>query len=83
MKAIEEYKPELEGVLPKDEYFRLTRDDEDAHDPEATAEELCQHPGRRHRRSVRADLRIFPRRVCSQRRAQRAASSSRRAPWCA
>ena len=27
MKAIEEYKPELEGVLPKDEYFRLTRDD--------------------------------------------------------
>jgi type I restriction enzyme M protein len=26
MKAIEEYKPELEGALPKDEYFRLTRD---------------------------------------------------------
>jgi type I restriction enzyme M protein len=26
MKAIEEYKPELEGVLPKDEYSRLTRD---------------------------------------------------------
>lgn len=26
MKAIEQYKPELEGVLPKDEYFRLTRD---------------------------------------------------------
>lgn len=26
MKAIEEYKEELEGVLPKDEYFRLTRD---------------------------------------------------------
>jgi type I restriction enzyme M protein len=26
MKAIEEYKPELEGVLPKDEYFKLTRD---------------------------------------------------------
>ena len=24
MKAIEEYKPELDGVLPKDEYFRLT-----------------------------------------------------------
>ena len=23
MKAIEEYKPELEGVLPKDEYFRI------------------------------------------------------------
>jgi type I restriction enzyme M protein len=27
MKAIEGYKPELEGVLPKDEYFRLTRDE--------------------------------------------------------
>ena len=27
MKSIEEYKPELEGVLPKDEYFRLTRDE--------------------------------------------------------
>jgi len=26
MKAIEEYKPELEDVLPKDEYFKLTRD---------------------------------------------------------
>jgi type I restriction enzyme M protein len=26
MKAIEQYKPELEGALPKDEYFRLTRD---------------------------------------------------------
>jgi type I restriction enzyme M protein len=27
MKAVEEYKPELDGVLPKDEYFRLTRDE--------------------------------------------------------
>ena len=27
MKSIEEYKPELEGVLPKDDYFRLTRDE--------------------------------------------------------
>lgn len=27
MKAIEKYKPELAGVLPKDEYFRLTRDE--------------------------------------------------------
>ena len=26
MKDIEKYKPELEGVLPKDEYFKLTRD---------------------------------------------------------
>jgi len=27
MAAIEEYKPELEGVLPQDEYFKLTRTD--------------------------------------------------------
>lgn len=27
MKAIETFKPELEGALPKDEYFRLTRDE--------------------------------------------------------
>lgn len=27
MEAIEEYKPELAGVLPKEEYFRLTRTD--------------------------------------------------------
>jgi type I restriction enzyme M protein len=27
MQAIEEYKPELQGVLPQDEYFRLTRTD--------------------------------------------------------
>jgi type I restriction enzyme M protein len=27
MQSIEEYKPELEGVLPKDEYARLTRDE--------------------------------------------------------
>lgn len=27
MESIEEYKPELEGVLPKDEYMRLTRTD--------------------------------------------------------
>ena len=27
MLAIEEYKPELAGVLPHDEYFRLTRSD--------------------------------------------------------
>lgn len=28
MEAIEEYKPELQGSLPKDEYFRLTRTEE-------------------------------------------------------
>lgn len=27
MEAIEEYKPELKGILPQDEYFRLTRSD--------------------------------------------------------
>lgn len=27
MEAIEQYKPELDGVLPKDEYFQLTRID--------------------------------------------------------
>jgi type I restriction enzyme M protein len=27
MEAVEEYKPELKGVLPQDEYFRLTRTD--------------------------------------------------------
>jgi type I restriction enzyme M protein len=27
MAAIESYKPELQGVLPQDEYFRLTRTD--------------------------------------------------------
>jgi type I restriction enzyme M protein len=27
MEAVEEYKPELRGVLPQDEYFRLTRTD--------------------------------------------------------
>ena len=27
MEAIEEYKPELKGILPRDEYFRLTRTD--------------------------------------------------------
>src|SRR5262249_19936176 len=27
MKAIEDHKPELQGVLPQDEYFRLTRTD--------------------------------------------------------
>ena len=30
MVAIEQYKPELEGVLPKDEYFALVRNDSDA-----------------------------------------------------
>ena len=28
MESIEDYKPELKGILPKDEYFRLTRTDQ-------------------------------------------------------
>ena len=31
MEAIEEYKPELDGVLPKDEYVPLTRTDKTIH----------------------------------------------------
>ena len=33
MEAIEKYKPELEGSLPKDEYYRLTRTPETRHLP--------------------------------------------------
>ena len=33
MEAIEKYKPELEGSLPKDEYYRLTRTPETKHLP--------------------------------------------------
>lgn len=33
MEAIEKYKPELEGSLPKDEYYRLTRTEETKHLP--------------------------------------------------
>ena len=78
MKAIEEYKPELEGVLPKDEYFRLTRDEKTKNIPNQLLKNFRQHPGGLHRRSVRADLRILPRRVRPQRRVKRAASFSRR-----
>jgi type I restriction enzyme M protein len=44
MKAIEDYKPELEGVLPKDEYFRLTRDPKTKDIPNQLLKKLCQHP---------------------------------------
>jgi type I restriction enzyme M protein len=33
MEAIEEYKPELQGSLPKDEYYRLTRTEDTKHLP--------------------------------------------------
>ena len=68
MKAIEQYKPELEGVLPKDEYFRLTRDEKNQEHPESTAEKFRQHPGGFQRRPLWPDLRILPRRVRPQRR---------------
>ena len=80
MKAIEEYKPELEGVLPKDEYFRLTRDEKTKNIPNQLLKNFANIPADFTRRSVRADLRILPRRVRPQRRVRRAASSSRRAP---
>ena len=35
MKAIEEYKPEFKGILPQDEYFRLTRTDTSIQPPAA------------------------------------------------
>jgi len=46
MKAIEEYRPELEGALPKDEYFRLTRD-------EKTRRKGCRPSDRNLQRCVR------------------------------
>jgi type I restriction enzyme M protein len=45
MKAIEEYKPELEGVLPKDEYFRLTRDEKTKDIPNQLLKSFADIPG--------------------------------------
>ncbi len=45
MKAIEEYKPELEGVLPKDEYFRLTRDEKTKTIPNELLKNFANIPG--------------------------------------
>src|SRR6266581_3381485 len=44
MKAIEEYKPELEGVLPKDEYFRLTRDEKTRNIPNQLLKNFANIP---------------------------------------
>ena len=54
MEAIEEYKPELKGILPQDEYFRLTRTDKSipmqllknfSNIPEDAAGRRGHHPG--------------------------------------
>ena len=55
MEQIEEYKPELTGSLPQDEYFRLVRKPEDR-DSQTTAQKFRRHSQRRHRRYVRPDL---------------------------
>lgn len=44
MKSIEQYKPELEGVLPKDEYFRLTRDDKTKNIPNQLLKNFANIP---------------------------------------
>lgn len=44
MKAIEEYKPELEGVLPKDDYFRLTRDEKTKNIPNQLLKNFANIP---------------------------------------
>ena len=44
MKAVEEYKPELEGVLPKDEYFRLTRDEKTKNIPNQLLKSFADIP---------------------------------------
>ncbi|HKR61334.1 MAG TPA: N-6 DNA methylase [Pyrinomonadaceae bacterium] len=44
MKSIEEYKPELDGVLPKDEYFRLTRDEKTKNIPNQLLKNFANIP---------------------------------------
>lgn len=44
MKAIEECKPELDGVLPKDEYFRLTRGEKTKNIPNQLLKNLANIP---------------------------------------
>jgi type I restriction enzyme M protein len=44
MKAVEQYKPELEGVLPKDEYFRLTRDEKTKNIPNQLLKSFANIP---------------------------------------
>ena len=59
MTAIEDYKPELEGVLPKDAYASLTRTRQDH--SESAPQNLRRHSPRCQRRCIRTDLRILPR----------------------
>ena len=81
MKAIEEYKPELEGVLPKDEYSALTRTDKTI--PKQLLKNLCRHSRRMSPAicSGRFTNTSFPNSPAAKDR--RAASFSRRAPSCA
>jgi len=51
MEAIEEYKPELQGVLPQQEYFRLARSPQNKGMAPAPVEELC-HERRAGRRGM-------------------------------
>ena len=44
MKAIEEYKPELDGVLPKDDYSRLTRDEKTKNIPNQLLKNFANIP---------------------------------------
>jgi type I restriction enzyme M protein len=44
MRAIEEYKPELDGVLPKDDYFRLTRDEKTKNIPNELLKNFANIP---------------------------------------
>ena len=44
MKAIEDNKPELDGVLPKDEYFRLTRDEKTRNIPNQLLKNFANIP---------------------------------------
>jgi type I restriction enzyme M protein len=45
MQAIEQYKPELEGVLPQDEYFRLTRSEQNRGIPRQLLKNFADIPG--------------------------------------
>jgi len=80
MKLIEEYKPELEGVLPKDEYAALTRTDKTL--PQQLLRTFADIPT-----DTTGDLfgQIYEYFLSEFARSegQRAASFSRRAQWCA
>ncbi len=46
MQSIEHYKPELQGSLPKDEYYRLTRTEETRHLPFALLRQFDKLKGK-------------------------------------